>query len=112
MQYGNSQSKPNSILEQQPYIAALPEKAIEAPLLPQEFDRMHGAVSDLEGQLDWLIQKIQPICQCVTVPSTGASGETSLQAPPSELRQLLINLRARIDGMTRRISEVKYTIEV
>jgi hypothetical protein len=86
----------------------------EQPYLTQEFERTHAAVSDLESQLEWLIQKIQPICQA-SPPASGVGGSCGSgqpEAQPSEVRQTLINLRNRIDGMSYRIAAVKYTIEV
>ena len=87
---------------------------VEAPLLTQEFDRITSAVCDLENQLDWLIKKIQPICQAVGSGVTAgiSVGADKQEAQPSEMRQTLIHLRNRIDGLTYRISGIKYTIEV
>lgn len=83
------------------------------PLMVQEQDRLYSAIAELEGQLDWLLQKIQPVCQPpVPVPTSDGSKTGQIEATPSLARQALISLRHRIDAMSRRVSEVKYTIEV
>lgn len=89
-----------------------PEPAL--PMMVQEQDRLYGAVADLEMQLEWLIQKIQPVCQPAPVLPTGeANGkDQQIEATPSTARQALIAVRVRIDEMSRRIAGVKYTIEV
>jgi hypothetical protein len=89
------------------------QDAIALPLMVQEQDRVYSAIADLEKQLDWLIDKIQPICQpAPAVPSGEGSAGQQIEATPSVTRQALIEFRKRIDEMSRRISEVKYTIEV
>lgn len=115
MNYGNQAiNQINTFAGAQKGLSAghLGSSPIEAPLLMQEFDRIASSVCNLENQLEWLIGKIQPICQCDPVPC-GVNENSALPgAQPSEIRQLLINLRNRIDLMTRSISGVKYTIEV
>lgn len=98
---GNQQSNVQSI------------SAPDVPLLPQELDRMQAAILDLDVQLDWLITKIQPVCQPSSpTPPTEAASTGQIMATPSGIRQSLIDMRRRIEGLNSRISAVKYTIEV
>lgn len=92
---------------------SLAQDAVALPLMVQEQDRVYAAISDLEKQIDWLIDKIQPICQPAQAVPTGVDGQSQqIEASPSVTRQALIEFRKRIDEMSRRISGVKYTIEV
>ena len=91
-------------------LAAMPR---DKPMLEVEYDQLEQAALELDQSVQWLIQRIQPICQ----PSTAGKaieGSSSREpdAPSSELRTKLKNLRAIVEGVSRRISEVRFTIEI
>lgn len=89
------------------------ESARDKPMLEVEYDQLEQAALELDQSVQWLIQRIQPICQ----PNNGTKavegnscGEPA--SPSSEMRTKLRNLRGTIEHISSRIAEVRYTIEV
>jgi hypothetical protein len=85
----------------------------DKPMLEVEYDQLEQAALELDQSVQWLLQRIQPICQ----PNNGTkavegSSSREPEAPSSEMRTKLKNLRAIVEGVSRRISEVRFTIEI
>lgn len=98
-------------IEQNGIIAAMPAR--DKPMLDVEYDQLQQAALELDQSVQWLIERIQPICQ----PNNGAnavegSSTREPEAPSSEMRTKLKNLRGIVESIDRRIAEVRYTIEV
>jgi len=91
-------------------LAAAPR---DKPMIDVEYDQLEQAALELDQSVQWLLQRIQPICQ----PNNGTkavegSSSREPEAPSSEMRTKLKNLRAIVEGVSRRISEVRFTIEI
>jgi hypothetical protein len=85
----------------------------DKPMLDVEYDQLEQAALELDQSVQWLIQRIQPICQ----PSTAGKaieGNSCVEpaSPSSEMRTKLKNLRGLVESISSRIAEVRYTIEV
>lgn len=88
-----------------------PQPVRDKPLMDVEYDHLEQAILELDQSVQWLLQRIQPVCQ----PATGAigSGQSNApDAPESHMRTKLKNLRGIIESISGRISEVRYTIEI
>lgn len=93
--------------------AQAPEMPRDKPMLDVEYDQLVQATVDLDQSVQWLIQRIQPICQPSPVGNaTEGPGSREPDAPTSELRTKLKNLRGLVESISSRIAAVRYTIEV
>lgn len=92
-------------------LAAAPAR--DKPMLDVEYDQLEKATLELDQSVQWLIQRIQPICQPSPVGNaTEGAGSREPEAPSSEMRTKLKNLRGMVENISSRIAEVRYTIEV
>jgi len=85
----------------------------DKPMLEVEYDQLEQAALELDQSVQWLIQRIQPICQPSTAGKAiegNSCGEPA--SPSSEMRTKLKNLRGLIETISSRIADVRYTIEV
>lgn len=88
------------------------EKVLQdKPMLDVEYDRLERAALELDQSVQWLIQRIQPICQPACATKT-AQGSQEPEAPRSEMRAKLQNLRSLVESISDRISEVRFSIEL
>lgn len=79
--------------------------------MEKSVEEAHKAVSELDAQVSELLAKLTPVCQvnCVT-PGEGA--EKGADESFSPLRGEIFKLRKRIQNVSTRIAQVRYTIEI
>jgi len=113
----------NSLSEQQHWVSAAELQrgangavlgatpARDKPMLDVEYDRLEQAALELDQSVQWLINRIQPTCQ-PAAPTKATDGCREPDAPSSQMRTKLGNLRGIVESISSRISEVRYTIEI
>lgn len=85
----------------------------DKPMLDVEFDQLAQAAAELDQSVQWLIERIQPICQpCIAGKAIEGNSCEEPASPSSEMRTKLKNLRGLVESTSRRIAEVRFTIEV
>ena len=85
----------------------------DKPMLEVEYDQLEQAALELDQSVQWLLQRIQPICQpCTGCKAIEGSSPREPDAPESHMRTKLKNLRGLVESISSRIAEVRYTIEI
>lgn len=85
----------------------------ERPMMEVEYDQLVQATIELDQSVSWLLQRIQPICHpCTAVKATEGPSCREPDAPASELRTKLQNMRGIVEGISKRIAEVRFSIEI
>lgn len=82
-------------------------------LMDLSIKQLHGSLEELSASVEWLVQKIQPICQ----PQPPMAGDTAkeiraVDAPPSSLRADILQAKAKVERISQTIASVRYLIEV
>lgn len=84
-------------------------------LVTQELDKLESSIGELDASVKELLARIAPVCQPGALQSgecaqDGASG--NIEATPSDIRRNLIQLRLKVEAISRQIAPVKYRIEI
>lgn len=89
------------------------EPVCDASMLDIEYDQTERALIELDQSVQWLLQRIQPVCQPYAAGnSVAATASREPETPASELRMKLRNLRSIAEGASARIADMRYTIEI
>lgn len=115
MDYNNSSASIGGLNRANPVVqdSMAAQQARDKPLLDVEYEQTERALIELDQSVQWLLQRIQPVCQPYAPGnSVAATASREPETPASELRMKLRNLRILAEGASVRIADVRYTIEV
>lgn len=99
------------------YRAVQSESTEPAALMAVTINNLNDSINGLGAQVDWLLQKIAPVCQpagkLASGSAQGHSGQVAdVHTAPSAIRMELLGLIERVGSISARISAVTYTIEL
>lgn len=81
-------------------------------LIEQEIGMLDVEIQELRSSVEWLIEKLRPVCQESTLDSCGENGAEGLTASPSPLRQKIMESRRQLGRISKLLSDVRFTIEI
>lgn len=93
-------------------MAVMPEPV---SLIQDAFEGAQEALDGLGVNVDWLLQKIAPICQDTNYVDGAAekcASPQAIEASPSALRGDLLRLTSIANSINSRIAAVKFSIEI
>ena len=83
------------------------------PLMNQSVEQLQKSITELGASVEWLPQKIQPVCQPQPpIPGGSAEKVRAVEAPPSSLRADILIAKANVERISQSIAGVRYLIEV
>jgi hypothetical protein len=94
------------------YAAAAAPNERDTPLLDVEYNRLAQSAMELDQSVQWLLQRIQPVCQPANSAQSKETTSRVADSPASEVRMKLQKIRELVEGTSRRISEVRFSIEI